>query len=91
MKTLSRHKTFVKDMRNARLTECQFTKLFLYVADLLNNKSPPPESKDHSLLGEWQDFRELHLGGDVLLIYKSDEKTVYLVRLGSHSQLFSGM
>ncbi len=91
MKTLSRHKTFVKDMRNARLTEGQFTKLFLYVADLLNGKSPPPESKDHSLLGEWQDFRELHLGGDVLLIYKSDEKTVYLVRLGSHSQLFSGM
>lgn len=91
MKTLSRHKTFVKDMRNARLTERQFTKLFLYVADLLNGKSPPPESKDHPLLGEWQDFRELHLGGDVLLIYKSDEKTFYLVRLGSHSQLFSGM
>jgi mRNA interferase YafQ len=74
MKTLSRHKTFVKDMRNARLTECQFTKLFLYVADLLNNKSPPPESKDHSLLGEWQDFRELHLGGDVLLIFVHDKK-----------------
>jgi mRNA interferase YafQ len=91
MKTLSRHKTFVKDMRNARLTEGQFTKLFLYVADLLNNKSPPPESQDHSLLGEWRDFRELRLGGDILLIYKSDEKTVYLVRLGTHSQLFSGI
>jgi mRNA interferase YafQ len=58
---------------------------------LINGQSPPPESKDHALHGEWHDFRELHLGGDMLLIYKSDEQTVYLVRLGSHAQLFSGM
>ncbi len=32
MKTISRHKTFIKDMRNLRLTETQVTKLFLYVA-----------------------------------------------------------
>jgi mRNA interferase YafQ len=63
----------------------------LYVTDLINGQSPPPESKDHALHGEWHDFRELHLGGDMLLIYKSDEQTVYLVRLGSHAQLFSGM
>jgi mRNA interferase YafQ len=91
MKSLSRHKSFVKDMRHARLTEGQFTKLFLYVHDLLDGKSPPPESKDHALQGEWQDFRELHLGGDMLLIYKNEEKIIYLVRLGSHSQLFSSM
>ena len=30
MKTLSRHKTFIKDMRTVRLTEAQATKLFLY-------------------------------------------------------------
>jgi len=34
MKTLSRHKTFIKDRRGIRLTEIQAAKLFLYVATL---------------------------------------------------------
>ena len=62
MKLLSRHKTFIKDLRNARLTETQATKLFVYVADLLNEQTLPHEAKDHALQGEWSDFRELHLG-----------------------------
>ncbi|MEY4211763.1 MAG: hypothetical protein RLZ92_2144 [Pseudomonadota bacterium] len=48
MKTLSRHKTFIKDMRNIRLTETQATKLFIYVANLINNEVLPPEAKDHA-------------------------------------------
>ncbi|MCX7113697.1 MAG: type II toxin-antitoxin system YafQ family toxin [Proteobacteria bacterium] len=88
MKSLSRHKTFIKDMRNVRLTEAQATKLFLYVAGLLKNETLPPEARNHDLQGEWGDFQELHLGGDLLLIYKTDEQHVYLTRLGSHAQLF---
>ncbi|PKM10176.1 MAG: type II toxin-antitoxin system mRNA interferase toxin, RelE/StbE family [Gammaproteobacteria bacterium HGW-Gammaproteobacteria-3] len=91
MKTLSRHKAFIKDMRTIRLAETQATKLFLYVATLLNDGALPPEAKDHALQGEWSDFRELHLGGDMLLIYQTDEQHVYLTRLGSHAQLFKGM
>ena len=91
MKTISRHKTFITELRNTRLTETQATKLLLYVAKLLNDEPLPPEAKDHSLQGEWSDFRELHLGGDTLLIYQTDEQHVYLTRLGSHSQLFKSM
>jgi mRNA interferase YafQ len=88
MKTLFRHKMFIKDLRTIRLTDTQATKLFLYVANLLKNESLPIEARNHSLQGEWKDFQELHLGGDVLLIYQIDEQTVYLTRLGSHAQLF---
>ncbi len=56
MKSIVRHKTFFKDMRNLRLTENQVTKLFLYVAKLLNDEVLPTESKDHALQGEWSDF-----------------------------------
>lgn len=91
MKKLLRHKTFIKDMRSFRLTETQAAKLFLYVANLLSSKALPPEALDHVLQGEWGDFRELHLGGDVLLIYQTDDQTVYLARLGSHTQLFKNM
>lgn len=51
----------------------------------------PLETKDHSLQGEWSDFREFHLGGDMLLIYQTDEQQVYLTQLGSHAQLFKGV
>ena len=67
------------------------TKLFLYVAQLLKNDPLPPESRNHTLQGEWSDFQELHLGGNLLLIYQTDEQTVYLTRLGSHAQLFKSM
>lgn len=91
MRQLIRHKAFIKDMRNVRLTDTQATKLFLYVAKLLDDQSLPPESRDHALQGEWADFREFHLGGDTLLIYQTDEQYVYLTRLGSHAQLFKTM
>jgi mRNA interferase YafQ len=91
MKSLSRHKTFIKDMRNVRLTDTQATKLFLYISNLLKDEPLPPESKNHSLQGEWSDFQELHLGGDLLLIYQTDDEYVYLTRLGSHTQLFKSM
>ncbi len=56
MKTLSRHKTFIKDMRTVRLAEAQATKLFLYVATLLNDGSLPPEAKDHALQANGMTF-----------------------------------
>jgi hypothetical protein len=44
MRTLARHKMFVKDMRDFRLTDTQATKLFLYVAKLLS-QSPCPKGR----------------------------------------------
>ncbi len=88
MRQLIRHKSFIKDMRNVRLTDTQATKLFLYVTNLLNSQPLPPESRDHALQGIWNDFRELHLGDDTLLIYQTDAQFVYLTRLGSHARLF---
>ena len=61
---------------------------------LLGNNGPlPAEWRDHALGGNWMGFRECHVGGDFLLIYRLDEsdKTslVVFVRAGTHSELFS--
>ncbi len=61
---------------------------------LLGNNGPlPAEWRDHALSGNWMGFRECHVGGDFLLIYRLDEsdKTslVVFVRAGTHSDLFS--
>jgi mRNA interferase YafQ len=46
--------------------------------------------RDHGLGGNWKGHRECHLKPDLLLIYKRpDERTLRLVRMGSHSELFA--
>ena len=85
---LQRHKLFKKDIIKVKLADTQYTKFIIYVALLLEGKSLPVESRDHPLKGEWQRYREFHLGGDMLLIYLLDNDSLVLVRIGTHSQLF---
>lgn len=56
---------------------------------LIANDDPlGPEWLAHPLKGDWADHRECHIGGDFLLIYKTDGDTVIFVRAGTHSELF---
>ncbi|GAA8115955.1 type II toxin-antitoxin system mRNA interferase toxin, RelE/StbE family [Helicobacter pylori] len=58
---------------------------------ILRKKEPlPPPFKDHPLKGVLKDFRECHLKPDLLLVYqiKKPKNTLFLLRLGSHSELF---
>jgi mRNA interferase YafQ len=60
------------------------------VLEALANDGPlEPRYRDHELSGDWSGYRECHIKPDLLLIYKeSDEDTLRLARLGSHSELF---
>jgi len=88
---LIRHKQFLKDWGKTRLTDGQFSKFIKYVNLLQHGEILPPESKDHSLNGYYKDYREFHLGGDMLIIYLLNQEVdeIILARLGSHSQLFN--
>ncbi len=91
MKQLKRHKQFVKDWNKARITEGQFSK-FIHYADCLQQEEPlPEESKDHALIGEYQDYREFHLGGDMLIIYLDSKETItvsFLNFMAGHDMLY---
>lgn len=85
---LVRHKQFLKDWRKANLNDGHFDKFISY-CNLLKNDNPlPEEARDHELKGEYDDFREFHLGGDMLIIYRTQNNQIQFFRLGSHSQLF---
>jgi len=57
---------------------------------LLNDQPLPARYRDHPLRGEWADHRDCHIRPDLILIYrKPDADRLELVRLGSHSELFS--
>lgn len=48
----------------------------------------PSEYLDHELAGEWAGYRECHIGGDFLLIYRLSSTDVYFVDIGTHAELF---
>ena len=82
------HKTFTKDVKKAKLNSTNTAKLFMYISLLLNEEELPNASKDHDLTGNYKDTREFHISGDLLVVYRIDENTLELLRLGTHSQLF---
>jgi mRNA interferase YafQ len=88
MLKVKRHKIFVKELRNLKLSEQHFSKYIVYLAKLIEMKELPEEALDHPLKGEYKDCREFHISGDVLIIYFIDDDTLNLIRIGSHSQLF---
>ncbi|WP_250311722.1 type II toxin-antitoxin system YafQ family toxin [Rickettsia endosymbiont of Oedothorax gibbosus] len=48
----------------------------------------PKCMREHPLIGDWKDCRDCHIKSDLVLIYqKSDDYTLKLIRLGSHSEL----
>ena len=87
-KRLDRSKIFLKDLRKINFSNDHYSRYTVFLGKLLSNEPLPPEAKDHSLKGNWKGFRELHISGDLLLVYKVINDTLYLARIGSHSQIF---
>ena len=59
--------------------------------DLLAGGNKLPQSyKDHQLKGKLSLYRECHIKGDLLLIYRIEKENLILIliNIGSHSQLF---
>ncbi len=88
MLKLSRHKQFLKDFANHKMSEQHYAKYLVYLSMLLQEQPLPQEALDHALKGEWSGWREFHVSGDLLLIYRIKEQTLELARLGTHSELF---
>src|SRR5438034_11528150 len=84
-------KQFVKDWRRLERSGRYPMQELRQVMDLLiENRAPlPPEYLDHPLKGDWQDFRDCHIRGDWLLIYRiaesSEGEEVVFARTGTHS------
>ncbi|NDF93162.1 MAG: type II toxin-antitoxin system YafQ family toxin, partial [Actinobacteria bacterium] len=56
---------------------------------LLEDQVLPSKYRDHALIGNYQNTRECHVKPDLLLVYfKRGNNLLFLVRLGSHSEIF---
>ena len=62
------------------------------LGDLMTDRPLPPNRRDHNLTGRWVGSRECHVRPNLLLVYEKydseEENVLFLMRLGSHSELF---
>ena len=92
MRTIDRSTTFKRDYKREARGKHRATldeDLVPVLTALVNDQPLEPRHRDHELIGDWNGFRECHVKPDLLLIYKKpDEESLWLARLGSHSELF---
>ena len=81
---------FKKDYRKVKSSgRFDITEVDSVIKELAIPKQLLPKYCDHELSGIHKGIRECHVYPDLLLMYKYLIDSLYLVRLGSHSELFN--
>ena len=81
---------FKRDLKLAQKRGFDIGKLRTVVNTLANEQPLAEKYKDHSLTGNYSNFRECHIEPDWLLVYRIDKEDIelFLFRTGTHSDLF---
>ena len=79
---------FKKDFKKAEKQKKDTNVLNDVISCLLEGKILDHKYKDHKLKGKYKNYRECHLAPNWLFIYKIEESSLFLSRIGSHSELF---
>jgi mRNA interferase YafQ len=89
MRTIKYTTQFKRDYKHEKRRKHGLTlenDLLLAINLLVKNIKLPEKMYDHSLRGNWKDYRDCHIKPDLILIYrKVGDDVLELVRLGSHS------
>jgi mRNA interferase YafQ len=79
---------FRRDVKLAKRRGKDMSKLRQLILLLIEGNPLPPRYKDHPLSGDWEHHRDCHIEPDWLLLYKVDRHDLYLIRTGTHADLF---
>jgi mRNA interferase YafQ len=79
---------FKKDVDVCVARGYDLTKLKVLIEKLSNKEKLEQKHKDHKIAGKFDGHRECHVEPDWLLIYRLDSGTLYLIRTGTHADLF---
>ena len=89
MLTTVRTKAFKADVKRQQRRGKDMTKLKTLITLLVNEQEIPAEYEDHPLQGNWRGYRDAHMEGDWILIYRVDGEDLKLARTGTHQDVFS--
>jgi mRNA interferase YafQ len=79
---------FERDLKRVRTQGKDLDRLETIVNLLQAEKHLPVRCRPHPLRGNWAGNWDCHVEPDWLLLYRTTEKELILVRTGSHSDLF---
>ncbi len=79
---------FKKDIKLLQKRNKNMDKLKKIIHILVNNDEIPKHYKDHALVGNWKNCRDIHIEPDWLLIYSVFDNIIRLERTGTHTDLF---
>ena len=80
---------FKKDLKRIKHQSSKLAALRIVLTQLMNNGAVDASFKPHMLSGEYAGCMECHVQNDFLLVWvDTDSKSIKLIRLGSHSELF---
>ncbi|MBQ6750459.1 MAG: type II toxin-antitoxin system YafQ family toxin [Bacteroidaceae bacterium] len=89
MKTIKYSTRYKKDIKRYANHPDKLEALYQVVQKLEQGLPIPPEHHPHQLKGEYKGCWECHIQSDFLLIWIDEATdTIWLERLGSHSELF---
>ncbi len=88
MRDLKYAKQFAKDIKLLTRRGKDMAKLRHLIELLVDSRALLAKFKDHPLSGDFSGFRECHLESDWLVVYQMDPHTLYLVRTGTHADIF---
>lgn len=81
---------FQKDLKRAQKRGSNIQAITDVIKALAAGETLDRKYRDHPLSGDYAHCRECHVEPDLLLVYRhvEDELLLYLVRTGTHSDLF---
>lgn len=88
MLNLSASTAYKKDLKLCKKRGYDLNLLNAAINTLLIPAPLPLKNKDHPLSGNHVGERECHIAPDWLLIYRVNDGELYLVRTGTHADLF---
>ena len=88
MRNVVRGAKFKRDVKLVERRGKDMSKLRVLILLLIEGSPLSTVYRDHPLSGDWKHHRDCHIEPDWLLIYKIDGDDLYLVRTGTHADLF---
>jgi mRNA interferase YafQ len=85
---IQRTTQFKKDVKRMIKRGKKFDVFKQVIQKLVEGQSLEDKYRDHLLVGQYKGTRECHIEPDWLLIYELSETELYLIRTGSHADLF---
>lgn len=88
MREIHFENTYIKDFKLVKKQGWNLEKTKSVVLQLQTCEILDERLNDHSLKGDFKGFRECHIFGDLVVIYKRDKEILTLYRIGRHQDLF---